>query len=219
VSGFVTPEQARRFYDRIGRAQDARPVSERRALDALAVHGDFGRARAVVEFGCGTGRFAARLLSERLPGDATYLGLDVSPRMIELARASLCPWPDRARVLLTDGAVRLPLPEAAADRVVGTYVLDLLSPADGAAFIAEARRVLRPGGALVLASLSPGQTPPARVVTRLWKIVWAVNPAVLGGCRPLSLGGLLDPERWDIVAHFPVTDWVLSSDVLVARRR
>lgn len=216
---FISHQQARRFYDRIGRAQDARPVSERRALDALAAQGDFGRARAVVEFGCGTGRFAARLLRERLPGDATYLGLDVSPRMIELARASLSPWPDRARVLLTDGAVRLPVPEAAADRVVGTYVLDLLSPADGAAFIAEARRVLRPGGALVLASLSPGQTAPAWVVTRLWQIVWAVNPAVLGGCRPLALGGLLDPGRWDIVAHFPVTDWFLSSDVLVARRR
>jgi ubiquinone/menaquinone biosynthesis C-methylase UbiE len=219
VRGFVTPEQARRFYDRIGRAQDARPVSERRALDALAAQGDFGRARAVVEFGCGTGRFAARLLRERLPSDATYLGLDVSPRMIELARATLGSWPDRAQVLLTDGAVRLPVPEAAADRVVGTYVLDLLSPADGAAFIAEARRALRPGGALVLASLSPGQTAPARVVTRLWQIVWAVNPAVLGGCRPLFLGGLLDPGSWDIVAHFPVTDWFLSSDVLVARRR
>jgi len=32
---FVTHEQARRFYDRIGRGQDARPLSERRALDAL----------------------------------------------------------------------------------------------------------------------------------------------------------------------------------------
>ena len=53
---FITPEQARRFYDRIGRGQDARPVSERRALDALAAQGDFARAGAVVEFGCGTGR-------------------------------------------------------------------------------------------------------------------------------------------------------------------
>ena len=33
---YITHEQARRFYDRIGRAQDARPLCERRALDALA---------------------------------------------------------------------------------------------------------------------------------------------------------------------------------------
>ena len=105
---YVSHEQARRFYDRIGRGQDARPVSERRALDALAAQGDFGRAAAVVEFGCGTGRFAARLLRERLPDGATYLGVDVSPRMVALAGAALAPWPDRARVVLTDGDVRLP---------------------------------------------------------------------------------------------------------------
>jgi SAM-dependent methyltransferase len=219
VTGYVSHEQARRFYDRIGRGQDARPVSERRALDALVEQGDFRRAAAVVEFGCGTGRFAARLLRDRLPGDATYVGVDVSPRMAELAAAAVAPWAGRARVELTDGAIRLPLPDGAADRVVSTYVIDLLSPADTAAFVAEARRVLRPGGALALASLAPGRTPPARLVTRLWRAVWSLNPALLGGCRPLDLGGLLDAGAWDVTAHFPVTDWLLSSDVLVARRR
>jgi ubiquinone/menaquinone biosynthesis C-methylase UbiE len=215
----ITHDQARRVYDRIGRLQDARPPGERRALDALAAHGDFGRAQSVIEFGCGTGRFASRLLRERLPAGATYLGLDVSPRMIGLARAALAPWTDRARVVLTDGSVALPVPDASADRVVSTYVLDLLGPGDIAAFAGEARRVLRPGGAVVLASLAPGRTIPARVVTRLWRSVWALEPALLGGCRPLPLGGLLDADDWDVVEHFPVTDWLLSSDVLVARRR
>jgi SAM-dependent methyltransferase len=216
---FITPEQARRFYDRIGRGQDARPLSERRALDALAAQGDFARAASVVEFGCGTGRFAARLLRERLPDGATYLGLDVSPRMTELASAAVAPWAGRARVELTDGRVSFPVPDGSCDRVVSTYVLDLLSPADGAAFVAEARRVLRPGGLLALASLAPGRTPPARLVTRLWQALWSLNPALLGGCRPLGLGSLLDGDEWIVLASFPVTDWFLSSDVLVARRR
>ena len=147
---FITHEQARRFYDRIGRGQDARPISERRALDALATRGDFARAAAVIEFGCGTGRFAARLLRDALPGGATYLGLDVSPRMVELASAAVAPWAGRARAALTDGSVHLPVPDGACDRVVSTYVLDLLSPAEGASLVAEARRVLRPGGLLAL---------------------------------------------------------------------
>jgi ubiquinone/menaquinone biosynthesis C-methylase UbiE len=219
VSGYVTHEQARRFYDRIGRGQDARPLSERRALTALAALGDFGRARTVVEFGCGTGRFAARLLRERLPGDASYFGLDVSPRMVGLALKAVAPWQGRARVQLTDGSIRLPVPDGSADRVISTYVLDLLAPADTAAFIAEARRVLRPGGALALASLTQGRTPPARVLTLLWTTVWRHAPALLGGCRPLRLGDLVVAEDWDVTAHFPVTDWFLSSEVLVARRR
>jgi hypothetical protein len=72
---------------------------------------------------------------------------------------------------------------------------------------------------LVLASLAPGRTPPARLVTGLWKAVWRLNPALLGGCRPLRLGPLLDGDDWIVLASFPVTDWILSSDVLVARRR
>jgi len=216
---FITHQQARRFYDRIGRGQDARPMSERRALDALAAQGDFGRAAAVVEFGCGTGRFGARLLRERLPGDATYLGLDISPHMVDLARAAVAPWAGRSRIELTDGAIRLPIPDKSADRVVSTYVLDLLSPADVTAFVAEARRVLRPGGRLAIASLSPGRTVPARLVTRLWQTVWNLNPALLGGCRPLRLGGLLDPEEWVVLSCFPVTDLALSSDVVLATRR
>ena len=215
----ISRDKARKFYDRIGRLQDARPVSERRALDALAEQADFTHARAVVEFGCGTGRFAARLLRERLPGEATYLGLDLSPHMVALADAALIPWRDRAQVRLTDGSVRLPVPDAGADRVVSTYVLDLLGPGDTAAFFTEARRVLRPGGSLALASLMPGRTLPARLVTRVWRAAWDLDPALLGGCRPVVLGGALDPGDWDVVAHFPVTDWVLSSDVLVARRR
>ena len=97
-------------------------------------------------------------------------------------------------------------------------MLDLLSPADGASLVAEARRVLRPGGLLALASLAPGRTAPARLVTRLWQAVWELNPALLGGCRPLQLRTLLDPADWDPLAGSTVTDWFLSSDVLVARR-
>lgn len=96
MDDFITPAQARRFYDRIGHGLDARPLCERRALDALSEQGDFAHAGTVVEFGCGTGRFAARLLRERLPDGAAYLGLDVSPGMVRLAGAAVAPWAGRA---------------------------------------------------------------------------------------------------------------------------
>ena len=130
--------------------------------------------------------------------------------MVELARAAVAPWAGRARVELTDGSVHFPVPDASCDRVVGTYVLDLLSPADARRFVAEARRVLRPGGLLALASLAPGRTAPARLVTRLWQAVWRLNPALLGGCRPLRLRTLLDPADWDTLARSTVTDWFLA---------
>jgi len=85
--------------------------------------------------------------------------------------------------------------------------------------VREARRVLRPEGLLALASLAPGRTAPARLVTALWQAIWRLNPALLGGCRPLTLRTLLDPEEWSLRSGFTVTDWFLSSEVLVAQRR
>ena len=120
----------------------------------------------MVEFGCGTGRFAARLLRELLPRRRDATSVSTSARAWStLASAAVAPWAGRARIELTDGAIHLPVADASCDRVVSTYVLDLLSPADAAAFVGEARRVLRPGGLLALASLAPGRTAPARLVT------------------------------------------------------
>ena len=216
---YVSHAQARRIYDRIGRLQDTRPLSERRALDALVERAAFERAGAVLEFGCGTGRLAARLLAERLPAGARYLGLDVSPTMVSLARAAVAPWGDRARVEQASGSPELPVEEGSCDRFVSTYVFDLLSPDDAARLLDEAHRVLRPGGLLALASLTPGTTPPARSLTRAWRAVWRLDPALLGGCRPVTLAPQLPPAGWAVRARITVTDLVLASEVVVAERR
>ncbi len=216
---YVSHAQAQRIYDRIGRWQDTRPLSERRALDALVERTAFERADAVLELGCGTGRLAARVLAERLPAGASYLGLDVSPRMVDLARAAVAPWGDRARVERSDGSMDLPVDDGSCDRFVGTYVLDLLSPDDCEGLLAEVHRVLRPGGLLALASLTPGRTAIARGLTRAWRAVWSLDPALMGGCRPVTLVPLLTPELWTVRARLIVTDLVLASEVIVAERR
>jgi hypothetical protein len=52
----LTSSQARHFYDWFGRAQDLQGFYEDRATGDLLARGRFDDARAVFEFGCGTGR-------------------------------------------------------------------------------------------------------------------------------------------------------------------
>lgn len=215
----ISPERTRRLYDRIGRLQDRQSFYEDPAVDALLAAAAFEGARSVVELGCGTGRLAARLLRDHLPPDARYLGLDVSPRMVELARDRVARWAERAVVRLVDGSWPLPVADAGADRFLVTYVLDLLSAADAAAALAEAHRVLEPGGRLCVCGLTHGATPAARLLERLWLWVWRRWPAALGGCRPVTVANALAPEQWAIEHHRVVTKWALSSEVLVAARR
>lgn len=210
----LTHEEAEAFYDRLGSRQDAHARFEDRARLALAAGGGFGEARAVVEFGCGTGMLAARLLSTLLPEGARYLGLDVSSTMVELTRARLRAWSDRAEVRRTDGSMRLPVPGASFDRFVSTYVLDLLSEKDIRDLLGEAHRVLSTDGILCLAGLTEGRG----LLMRLWRVASAAFPKLLGGCRPLRLVEFLHEGSWRLERRQVISVLGVDSEVVVARR-
>lgn len=212
----LTPSEAKRFYDRFGRKQDLQSFYEDRAVRDLVTAGSFGTARAVFELGCGTGRLAADLLAHHLPGQATYLGADISGTMVALSQARLSRFGDRARVLRADGTADLPAVSGGFDRFVAVYVLDLLGHEEATVAIAQARRLLRPGGLLCLASLAPGQGPVTGAVSRAWTGVWSRAPGLVGGCRPICLEPLL--PQWRVTHRAMVTAWGLTSEVVVAAR-
>jgi ubiquinone/menaquinone biosynthesis C-methylase UbiE len=88
----LTRQQARDFYDRFGRLQDRQAFYEKAALNRLVELGDFGSAEAIVEFGCGTGKFAQHLMEEHVPENGTYIGFDLSETMVQLTRNRLVPF-------------------------------------------------------------------------------------------------------------------------------
>ena len=215
----LTSEQARRVYDRIGRAQDWQRFYEDAATADLVARAGFDAAHSIVELGCGTGRFAAGLLSRHLPADASYVGVDLSPRMVALASERLRPWRDRARVSLVDGDATVPAADGTADRFVANYVFDLLGPEETGASLADARRVLEPGGLLCTAGLTFGEGGIARFVSRAWTGVWTRRPALVGGCRPVRLVDALDRAAWEVRHHRTVVSWGIASEVVIAGRR
>ncbi len=215
----LSREEARRVYDRIGSWQDSQAFYEDRAVRDLIRHADFPSARSVFEFGCGTGRIALRLLEEELPSDATYRGMDLSPRMVSLARERLKRFAPRAEVVITDGGPPVDEPAGATDRFVSTYVFDLLSEQDVRAVLREAHRILAPAGLLCLTGLGTAVGPASRLVTGIWTRVHALRPSLVGGCRPLDLLPFLPEAQWRLRHHRKLVAFGLPSEVLVAERR
>lgn len=216
---YLTPVEVGRIYDRIGRLQDVQAFYEHRALAELVAGAHFGDARSVIELGCGTGSFAARVLAEHLPGDARYLGVDISPVMVRLARERLRPWADRATVHLSDGSLPLPVGDAEADRVVANYVLDLLRPDVARRLLGEAGRVLVAGGLVCITSLSAEAPGLAALTARTWEQLWRRSPRLVGGCRPIEAAAYLAAEDWTDVRRHVVVSFAVASEVVVARRR
>jgi len=123
-----------------GRAPDVgrAPGTGRAAYAGRA--SDAGRAPArVVDVACGTGIVTMRLLR---PG-RSVIGIDRSAGMAAVAAARL-----PGCVTLGD-AIRLPLMSASVDAVTMVWLLHLLDHAASASALAEAGRVLRPGGLLI----------------------------------------------------------------------
>ena len=116
---------------------------ERPAMIDLA--GDVDGHR-VLDAGCGSGPLSAALRAK----GAIVTGFDGSPAMLELARQRLG---DDAALHVADLSRPLPFADGAFDDIVASLVLHYLR--DWATPLAELRRLLKPGGRLILSVNHP----------------------------------------------------------------
>lgn len=212
-------QQAARFYNRLGGALDTQAFYEKPAQDDLAVHLNLENCRAVVEFGCGTGRFAAQLLERVMPPDAIYLGLDVSGTMVGLATRRLARYGSRAQVMLTDGTPQLDCGAQTSDVFISCYVFDLLPEQAIRAVLSEAHRILVPGGMLGVVSLTHGPTFFSGRVTATIQRLNTLSPWLTGGCRPIDLRCFLSDQNWSIAYTNTVNSYGVPSQIVAASKR
>ena len=217
-SHMLSYQQAKSFYDRFGKKQDGQGFYEDVATEALIRNARFDRAGAVLEFGCGTGRFAERLLERHLPEAARYVGVDISDTMVALARERLDRFGQRAKVYLSHGSPRLHFEADAFDRFVSNYVLDLLTHEDSRTAVQEAWRVLSEGGLLGITSLTHGFSAVSRMVAGIWTAIHAIRPSLVGGCRPIRLRELVTEDGWKIRYNDRLSGYGVPSEILVAEK-
>lgn len=135
--------RVRQSFERAAASYDSAADVQRRICTRLAAELPATPPPArLLDAGCGTG-YARALLQARFP-EADYLALDLSPGM--LARLAA---PCRR---IAGDLEHLPLGNASIDLYWSSLAVQWCELAKA---LAEARRVLRPGGRLALASLGP----------------------------------------------------------------
>ena len=153
----------------------------------------------VLEFGCGTGALQLAM-AEHLAGMS--IGLDASAQMLGIARRRL----DRAGRpirLLRAVAQALPFPPASFDSIVATFPSQYIADPTT---LAEARRVLQPGGSLVvvLAAAFDRQGLYERMVALAYWLTLQRSPQAEPERAPRSIvgerlvqAGFVVEERWE----------------------
>lgn len=141
-----------RFWDRIAARYARSPIKDEAAYQRkLDVTRSYLRPdMELLEIGCGTGSTAIA----HAPFVRHILATDISPRMIEIARAKIAA-NTLTNVTFECSAVEdINAPDARFDAVLGLNVLHLLADRDAA--IAGVARLLKPGGAFVTSTACLG---------------------------------------------------------------
>ena len=147
-------------------------------LDGVDLEG----VRTAVELGCGAG-LDARLVSEKLEAGANLFALDFAPQMLHRTRETCEGLGEGARPHLLAGDMEnLPLADGVADIVLANASLNLT--VDKAKALAEAHRILKPGGRLVARELIREGELPVEI---------AQDPQAWNA----SLGGVCEQAEWE----------------------
>ena len=175
------------------------------AVEQAFLHAAGGRPGRLLDIGAGTGR----LLELVAPLVSSCLGVDASRAMLALARTRLAR-PDLSHCAVRQADMyRLPLADAGFDTVVLQMVLHYAE--DPAAALAEAARVLRPGGRLIVIDLAHhGRSDLAERYAHRWpgfaddSMGSLLKQAGLDAGLPVTVPGPFDVRLWPASPQLPI---------------
>ncbi|MDH3613802.1 MAG: methyltransferase domain-containing protein [Gammaproteobacteria bacterium] len=170
------------IYRRIAPSYDlwAR-LTESKARDRCLELAAIQDGEDVLEVAVGTGLAFARILAANPSGRNE--GIDLTEAMLRRADSKAAKSGSNNYRLKVGDAYDLDFPDDSFDVLINNYMFDLLPQQDFLTVLAEFKRVLRPGGRLAMVNMTRGE----RWYNGIWERIYRINPALLGGCRGVSL--------------------------------
>ncbi|MEI6168455.1 MAG: ubiquinone/menaquinone biosynthesis methyltransferase [bacterium] len=206
----IPPEDNRRMFDGIARRYDLlnalmslglHRIWRRRAVKSLCVKGPQEAVRDFLDIGCGTGDVAIAVLREY--PTARLTGIDLSRPMIEIAEKKTRAAGLQSRATYQTGdATALVFGDAAFHGIVSAFCLRNID--DRSKAFQEMRRVLRPGGTVVILEL----TKPVAALPRL--VHHFHTQQVIPFLGALLSQGSAYRYLADSIEHFPPPDAIVS---------
>lgn len=148
----INTRQVGRAFGRSSASYDAHAVLQREVGDRLIAHLEFSKINPLrmLDIGCGTG-YVTRLLHKRFP-KAHLTAVDIAHGMLLFARnrqPRRMPWTGRTAYACCDAA-RLPFADASFDLVASNLAMQWVREPE--CMLSEMRRVLAPGGLMLLST-------------------------------------------------------------------
>jgi|ERR1041385_4765718 demethylmenaquinone methyltransferase/2-methoxy-6-polyprenyl-1,4-benzoquinol methylase len=210
-----TKQEVRAFYNKIARVYDLlAEISEepirRLGLERLAIE----KGERVLEVGFGTGSSLIQL-AEQVGSDGKVFGVDIAEQMLKVAQQKLTGLPTSARVELACGdAENLPFVSDCFNAIFMSFTLELFDTPEIPAVLRECKRVLQPGGRLLVIGMSKEEEEGALIHIFEWTHKHFPN---FLDCRPIFVRRALTAAGFEIISAERQSMWI-PVEIVLGRR-
>jgi ubiquinone/menaquinone biosynthesis C-methylase UbiE len=207
------PEDVPATYSRLAPVYEiwAR-LTESRARRRVLDLADPGPAEDVLEVATGTGAQLVELARRNPRGHTT--GVEISEGMLARTRRRLAARGLEGVDVVPADARRLPFADASFDLIVNSYMLDLLPRDEIPRVLAEFRRLLRPGGRLVMSNMTLGE----RRAHRIWDALYARGFVLTANCRGVLAAPVLAELGFVGIEREYSAQLAFPTEVVIGRR-
>jgi ubiquinone/menaquinone biosynthesis C-methylase UbiE len=209
---FQTRDQTKAFYNKISHVYDL--LSERSEAPMRKAGVELLQPRAgesVLEIGFGTGHTLVALAKAVGPKGRVF-GLDLADKMARLTKGNLAKAGclERARIRCGDAA-QLPYLTGSMDGVFMSFTLELFDTPEIPKVLSECKRVLRPGGRIVVVGMS--KEGPGDALVNVFEWTHKHFPKFLD-CRPIYVRRALEEAGFAIGKVLTKHMWIPVEIVL-----
>lgn len=203
---------AERYYSRLSSIYDLLAASEKKFINRglellIPVSGE-----TILEIGFGTGH--AQLVIGETVKTGLSAGVDLSEGMCRVAqkKAATAGISDRV-CLIRNNSLPIPFAEGVMDGIFSSFTLELFDTPQIPEVLKEFKRVLKPGGRLVVVSLSKDQ--PLPWMGRLYERLHTTYPRVLD-CRPIPVQSIISKGGFEINQAQEFSMWGIPVSIVKA---
>lgn len=183
-------------------------VAESKARNRCLELANIQNREAVLEVAVGTGLAFEEILKAN--PDGRNEGVDLAEEMLIRAKTRAEESGIKNYRLNLGDAYNLEYEDNAFDILINNYMFDLLPEGDFTTVLTEFKRVLRPGGRLVLVNMAKGE----RWYNFIWEIVYRISPASFGGCRGIYLLPYVESMGFKEVKREFISQMTFPSEVI-----
>lgn len=203
--------QARKYYSQISKFYDWLTAGEKRfikkGVDLLGIK----PGEKIVDVGCGTGT-GIKYIQKKLSPKGSLIGFDLSHQMLLESQTKLESDQSGSHLVQGDTA-KSPFKPDQFDGILCTFTLELFPKRDIPNVLNEFRRILKPGGRLVILSLAQE---PHTIAVGIYEWLHKQFPVAFD-CRPIPLSAFLQDLSFEIKVSETELYWGLPIESVLCQ--